>query len=138
MTLFGQWLLYLCLGMQRLLSLLLLCGILGQATVRTAWTLHYQWNRAAYMARCINKDKPNLHCNGQCGFMKQIAAHEKSRSKAPQLPENFSEIKDIQLFFEPNTLFCLSTPSLQTKAVLPAYLAFVPEAPVSDIFRPPA
>lgn len=124
--------------MQRLISILLLCGILGQATIRTAWTLHYQWNRATYVAKCENKDKPNLHCEGKCAFMKQLAARENNNSKAPQLPEHFTQIKDIQLFFEPVT-----DPNLLGAAIVmltgyPPYLRSEPIAPVADIFHPPA
>lgn len=124
--------------MRRILSLLLIFAIFGQATIRTAWTLHYQWNRAQYMEHCINKARPNLHCNGQCGFMKQIAAQEKKRGKEPQLPENFSEIKDIQLFFESAFFPYIPVPEPLDWVALPPYGMFVPEAPVTDIFRPPA
>ncbi len=124
--------------MQRFISILLLCGILGQASVRTAWTLHYQWNRAVYIAQCVNKDKPNLHCDGQCAFMKQMAAHEKNGSKEPQLPDNFREIKDIQLFFESPALPVFFRSADENAIALPYYQVFLPEAPVSGIFRPPA
>ncbi len=129
---------YLRTEMKRLLSFLLLCGILGQATIRTGFALHYQWNRAAYIKRCVNKDKPYLHCNGQCGFMKEIAAQEKSRNKEPQLPENFSEIKDIQLFFESAAFPYVVMPTMMDIVALPDYRVFVPEAPIAEIFRPPA
>ncbi|MBK6993589.1 MAG: hypothetical protein KA138_16605 [Saprospiraceae bacterium] len=124
--------------MQRFLSILLVCGILGQASIRTAWTLHYQWNRATYVAQCINKDKPSLHCDGKCAFKKQMAAREKNGSKEPQLPENFREIKDIQLFFEfPSYLNIVDT-GLWSAVALPPCRASLPDAPVADIFRPPA
>jgi len=124
--------------MQRFLTFLIICGILGQATIRTAWTLHYQLNRAAYLAKCVNKDKPGLHCDGQCAFKKQMEARERSQNKEPRLPENFSEIKDIQLFFEGQYLPCFSMVAYPESASFSPYQTHVPEAPASDVFRPPA
>jgi hypothetical protein len=124
--------------MQRITVILLLCGIFGQVSFRTAWTLHYQWNRAVYVAKCVNKDKPSLHCDGKCAFKKQMAAREKNSNKEPQLPDNFHNIKDIQLFFEaPTTPFIVELERLNL-ATPPPYQAVPPEAPVADIFHPPA
>jgi len=124
--------------MQRLLSILLLFGILGQATVRTAWTLHYQWNRATYIAKCENKDKPKLHCEGKCAFMKQLAAREKNNSREPQLPESFTQIRDIQLFFEPFSDLQIVGTETMAKTRYPLYLRRMPIPPVEDVFHPPA
>lgn len=129
---------YLCRTMLRFLSFLLICGILGQASIRTAWALQYQWNRAVYMAKCVNKDKPNLHCDGKCAFKKQMAAREKNNPKAPQLPDNFTEIKDIQLFFESSSFPCLAVAAYWKAVALPPYWAFLPDAPTTSVFRPPA
>jgi hypothetical protein len=124
--------------MQRVLTFLIICGILGQATLRTAWTLHYQLNRAAYLAKCVNKDKPSLHCDGKCAFKAQMDAREKNQNKEPRLPENFSEIKDIQLFFEEQTTPFFSVLEQLESTSFPPYLAHRPEAPASAPFRPPA
>ncbi|MBC7775808.1 MAG: hypothetical protein H7246_10280 [Phycisphaerae bacterium] len=128
---------YLCARMQRFITFLLICGILGQASIRTAWTLHYQLNRALYIAQCENKGKPSLHCDGKCAFKKQMAAHEKNGSKAPQLPENFREIKDIQLFFETQSFPLFSIAENEEAITFSPYRVYLPEAPSSGIFRPP-
>ena len=124
--------------MHRFLSFILLCGILGQASIRTAWTLHYQWNRATYIAQCENKDKPSLHCDGKCAFKKQIAAREKNKSKVPQLPQQFHELKDIQLFFESAEVLAFTNTRCERAVTLPPYQVFLPDEPVEDVFRPPA
>ncbi|MCC7466031.1 MAG: hypothetical protein IT261_07170 [Saprospiraceae bacterium] len=122
--------------MKYALTIVLLCGIIGQAAIRTAWTIHYQWNRAAYLEKCVNKDKPNLHCNGQCAFMKEMAAREKSQE--PQLPENFREIKDIQLFFETEQMFVLCAGNDYQAGELPPYQCAQPDPPARGILKPPA
>lgn len=124
--------------MQRYLSILLVIGIFGQASIRTAWTLHYQWNRAAYLAKCVNKDKPYLQCNGQCAFMKEVAAREQKNTQEPRLPEGFREIKDLQLFFETPVFLRFTTSHFSVALELPPYQVRIPDAPVAEIFKPPA
>ena len=129
---------YLCQVMQRIIIFLLLCSVIGQASIRTMWTLHYQWNRAAYIAQCENKNKPKLHCDGKCALKKQMTSQEKSDPGAPQLPDSFREIKDIQLFFEEQSLPSLPTADRESAMALPPYQVYLPEASVSGVFRPPA
>lgn len=127
---------YLCMVMRFVFLILLLCGIIGQATIRTAWTIQYQMNRAEYLAKCVNKDKPKLHCNGQCAFMKEIAAREKSQE--PLLPESFQLVKDLQLFFEPVGLPYLTLEITGRKNIpLSASWALL-ESPLHGIIKPPA
>jgi len=44
-------------------------------------TVDYQLNLPEYLAKCINKDKPQIHCNGQCVLMKKIREKEKEETK---------------------------------------------------------
>lgn len=116
----------------------LLFTILGQAFVRTAWVLHYQWNLAAYMEKCENKAKPSLHCNGKCHLKKQIAASENQDPAKPVLPNSFHEFKDIQLFFEPLAALPTFTDEHDEAVALPLYPVFLSDAPIAGVFRPPA
>jgi len=122
----------------RLLIFTLMFSILSHAFVRTAWVLHYQWNLAAYMEQCENKARPSLHCNGKCHLKKQIAASEGQDPARPQLPDSFREFKDIQLFCEPLEVFPVVTDGCEEAVALPLYQAFLPDAPVVAVFRPPA
>ena len=120
-----------------LVSILILC-ILGQAFVRTAWVLHYQWNLSAYLEQCENKAKPSLHCNGKCHLNKKIAASENRDPAKPELPNSFHQIKDISLFFEPTADLPLFIYERDAAVVMPLYRVFLPTAPVDFVFRPPA
>ena len=127
--------------MKQFCIFLLIVSITGQAFVRTAWTLHYQWNRAVYLEQCENRDKPKLNCDGKCHLKKKIAASENAtpNPKAPSLPAGFRQIHDIQLYFE-------SFEYLPRLVNVPArlmpspsfYGRFLPEVPLDGIFRPPA
>lgn len=52
-----------------------------QSFYRSIMAVDYQINLPDYIAKCINKDKPMLHCNGQCELMKKIREKEKEESK---------------------------------------------------------
>ena len=126
-------------AMKRLFSLLMICGILGQAFVRTAWTLHYQWDRAVYLKNCENRDKADLHCDGKCYLKKKMAASENPGPKEPQLPAGFHQIKDIQLFYESFEVFvCFETTRLLSPKFPTNIFQFPKEAPLAGIFKPPA
>lgn len=124
--------------MKQVFAFLLISCIAGQAFVRTAWTLHYQWNRAVYLKNCENRDKTNLHCDGKCFLKKKMAASENTNPKEPQLPAGFHQIKDIQLYFEPSALLpCLGAREL-TALPLPYTRKCPGDAPLAGVFRPPA
>ncbi len=125
--------------MKQFLSLFLACCIFGQASVRTAWTLHYQWNRAVYLKNCENRDKADLHCDGKCYLKKKIAASENANPKEPQLPAGFRQIKDIQLYFESSDIFPpFEVANISAKKFPINVERFLPDAPLAGVFKPPA
>ena len=127
------------LKMKQIFVIVLIGCISGQAFVRTAWTLHYQWNRTVYLQSCENRDKPALHCDGKCYLKKKMAVSENNNPTAPRLPESFHQIKDIQLFFEPGDLFSgLPNISFRLSSLPPFMRRFLSDAPAAGIFKPPA
>jgi hypothetical protein len=123
--------------MRRVFIFLMTVSVLGQAWVRSAWTLDYYLNPTAYLVACENKYRPELDCEGQCCLKKEIAASENADPDKPSLPEGFRVLKDIQLFFESSELlpwmFCEGQ----------AYnCPFFTESAISDaliqgVFKPP-
>jgi hypothetical protein len=126
--------------MKRYLILLMVGCISAQSFVRTAWTLHYQWNRAVYLKNCENRDKSDMHCDGKCYLKKQMAASENGDPKAPELPSGFRQIKDVQLFFEdaePVTIVAIAP--AEAGRSLPPFAAYrLPTPPLAGVFKPPA
>ena len=124
--------------MKRFFSLLIICSIIGQASVRTLWTLHYQLDRVAYLKKCENKDKPKLHCDGKCYLKKQMGVKASDNSKEPSLPDSFREIKDLQLYCEsmlPSLFLCAVA---EPRQALPPFLFPRSRALLMGVFRPPA
>lgn len=122
--------------MRRICSILLLLCILGQASVRTLLVLHYLLDKSEYLSKCENKSRPNLHCDGKCYLKKQMG-DTGDPSKAPRLPEQFRQIRDIQLYFESPTSFTIYRDVDQEKLALPPFLFSIPISASSRVFRPP-
>lgn len=124
--------------MKQIFVFLLIGCISAQSFVRTAWTIHYQWNRAVYLKNCENRDKPNLHCDGKCYLKKKMAASENNNPKEPRLPEGFRQIQDIQLFFESFDLFPRLAGIPEGLTAIPRYTRrFLPDVSPAGIFKPP-
>lgn len=127
------------LPMRYLIVTLLAMAMLGQAFVRTAWVLHYQWNRAQYLEKCENKFKPSMHCNGKCQLRKRlIATHESQDPAAPRLPERFFQQSDLQLFVEPLPEFPAFCIEEIAPAPLPLYAFTLPSVALGQVFHPPS
>jgi len=81
---------------------------------------------------CENRDKPWLHCNGKCYFMKKIKqAEEREKSDERQSQKNHIQETFFQLYstiqFHTHLLQLINTP----------YHAPVPPLVNKVIFRPP-
>ena len=74
----------------KVVILLLIVCIISSGFLRFFIYAGFQLNQKYIAANlCINKDKPWLHCNGKCYFMKKIKqAHEKEKSEESQSQKN--------------------------------------------------
>jgi len=59
----------------------LLVALALQSFYRSIMTVEYQIHLPDYLAKCVNKDRPQLHCNGQCVLMKKIRESEQQEQK---------------------------------------------------------
>lgn len=113
--------------------------MLGQAIVRTAWVIHYQWNKAVYLKYCENKDRPKLHCDGKCYLKKKVAAAETpSDQGAPVLPKGFCNGKDLQVFWETPFQLLLEPAEMSETSGSHLYAALASHPHLYGVFRPPA
>lgn len=67
--------------MIRFCAYILLVALTLQSFYRSIMAVDYQINLPDYIAKCINKDKPQLDCDGQCVLMKKIREKEKEDTK---------------------------------------------------------
>ncbi|MCC3160667.1 hypothetical protein LJ737_25740 [Hymenobacter sp. 15J16-1T3B] len=83
--------------MRQAIAVLLLCSLsvhcAGRLGIVASW-----WLQRDYVARvlCINRDKPQLHCNGKCHLRKELKAADAREAK--QQPGNHKQaFQDIVL-----------------------------------------
>lgn len=84
---------------------------------------------------CVNKDKPEMHCNGRCVLAGKLKKAEQNEEK--QRAENM-EKTSVLFFCKMNKLEVNSALSdEQSGNFNPFYLKFKPSTFSNDIFKPP-
>lgn len=96
--------------------------------------LEYQIRLPEYLAKCINLDRPQLHCNGSCVLMEKIREKEEEEKKRNLVVYEYSTLyvhKDY-------AVFTLSQPNkeIHQSHFLP-YLVDYRFKYNTPIFRPP-
>ena len=90
-------------------TILLLVAFITQTFRQAAIVGGYYIDNQQYAKNCINKSKPQLHCNGKCQMMKKLKQEQKKDQQTPdRKPEKsidqYCSLKNIThtLFFEIN------------------------------------
>jgi len=76
----------------KLIASLLLLAIMLQMLNRALVYVDYYTNTAAYFAKCENKGRPAMRCNGKCQVMKKLAENEKEEQQHPERRMGFDEL----------------------------------------------
>jgi hypothetical protein len=69
---------------KRIAALMLTLVFLAQAFSRYFIVADYYLDTAAYIAKCINKDRPQMHCNGRCQLCKKLQAQDNTDKQNPE------------------------------------------------------
>jgi hypothetical protein len=110
----------------------MLLGLLLQTFQGFAIMGDYYLNTSAYAKNCINKARPQMHCNGKCQMMKKLKQEEKKSAQSPEKNTNKNSILSSKSFFTTLSF-------LYTGTVIP-YISMLPLSPVSrsyPFFHPP-
>lgn len=76
-------------------TILLMFLLLVQTFSKGVWELNYQLNKAYVTENlCVNKSRPQLHCNGKCQLAKKLA-EEENNSKASGTASSKSNTIDV-------------------------------------------
>ncbi|MFD2742584.1 MULTISPECIES: hypothetical protein [Sphingobacterium] len=78
--------------MKKSLVIIILLALTMQSLYRVLMVLDYQVHIPDYLAKCINIDKPQLHCNGQCELMKQIRDREEKEAQQNMYKYEYSSL----------------------------------------------
>ena len=116
-------------------AIILLCAFALQSFNGALILVSYYSNTAAYSKDCVNKFRPQLHCEGKCVMMKKIIEAEK---KDQQTPVPNLEIKN-DVFTAGNLFIPIARLSLTRKT---NYTLSLPGEALTGflqgIFHPPA
>lgn len=108
--------------MRQALAILLLCSLSVQCAGRFGIVAGW-WLNQEYIARvlCINRDKPQLKCNGRCHLRKELKAQEE-REQKQQTGGKQAAPESLTLFCAAVTPLRLTPPAAFSVAV--RYAAF--------------
>nr|WP_121271171.1 hypothetical protein [Pedobacter schmidteae] len=71
--------------MKNVISLTLIFALGFQCLAKLGWITVYQLNKTYISTQlCENRNKPELHCNGQCFLKKKLAQAEKNEREAAE------------------------------------------------------
>lgn len=122
---------------RKILCVLVLLGIIAQTSLRFGWTVYYYARKSTFVQQCVNRDKPQLHCDGKCVLMQRLKSEDERRN--PMMPDVLRNLGDEILFFEPTPIFHLNSRLSAVECSQPIGREETrPEAPASGIFKPPA
>ena len=95
---------------------------------------YYYLDRSDFIAQfCVNKDKPEMHCNGKC-HLKKVVKQETNTDQ--QAPSKKVTLKEVLLYFEkPKT--CILSPFVEKNDKLPNYTNLYRYIKITDFYHPP-
>lgn len=83
--------------MQRFTAILFLFLVSSPVLIKTGILGWYFWNKAAIVAKyCINKARPDLHCDGKCYLAAKLKKADHSDEKLPASPTPAKEDKRLE------------------------------------------
>jgi len=119
---------------KKTLAWILLMAFGTQTFGNNLFLLDYQVNKSRFAKNCVNKARPQMHCNGQCQLMKKIKQEQKKDEQNPQrMLENRTEVLSFTCDFTTGVRINYYIIDL-------AKTTYLPGNPVHrsfDIFHPP-
>lgn len=123
--------------MKQTLAYLLCALLLFQSFGRELLVVSYELNKADITARyCVNKARPQLHCDGKCHLARQLRKTDGADRKAPA-----GSVAKVKFEVLPTAArLAFSAPRRWPQALPPfaaATAARYADAPAASVFRPP-
>ena len=118
--------------MQRVFSSIMTLIFLFVVSQQAVVVMHFKLNQKAITEQfCINKNKPELHCNGKCYLNKELQETENTDS------EKILNTKNFDLVFYSNIAYEIETPNVIKTKVKLIYIEFHHSEPYLEVLVPP-
>jgi len=85
--------------LKRLATSVLLLTLILQSFSGAGIFINYYVNYSFYVKNCENKNRPAMHCNGQCQLMKEWKKAENSKNHPVERPQQRNESLSSRSFF---------------------------------------
>lgn len=72
--------------LKKMIAMLLLVAFALQTFSRPFITFNYLVNTKAFAKNCMNKTRPQIHCNGKCQMLKKLRQTEKNEATPDKNP----------------------------------------------------
>jgi hypothetical protein len=126
--------LYICLVIQRVFSIILLFTISMQMFSKLFIVVNYQLNKTEIARKyCENKAKPKMHCDGKCHLKKQL----KKEEKREQTPFSKDSKEKIELQYFAETAYSFHSQITIATGISTAYSFSVSASLPQGVFQPP-
>lgn len=113
---------------------ILLVTLTLQSFYRNIMAMDYQIHLTDYLAKCINLDRPQLHCDGQCVLMQKIKEKEQKEGQKNLVVYEYSALYVHKEY----TPFAMDHPYEEVyEGSFPPYLIDYSFDFNKPIFRPP-
>lgn len=120
--------------LKQFVAAFMLLTFMGQTFSNALIVADYYINTESFAVNCENKDKPQLHCNGQCQMTKQLEKENKKDQTNPdRKSENKVEVISSKSFYA--EIDIESTPNTNQYSL--HYNAGNPIQRSASIFHPP-
>lgn len=128
--------------MRRFLPTLLLLVLVSQNLLRLGVLAWYEYNRDFIAAAfCINRDRPDLHCDGKCYLQKQLQKLDCCAGEAPASAADSPVKKQVKaespVFLVPGSPFWGFAAAEWPEPVVFTAPAHFSQWRAADIFHPP-
>lgn len=122
--------------LKKIVAILVLVGILLQTFNQVVIVAQFYANRA-YIAKnlCENKDKPQMHCEGQCCLKKRLA--QEAKQQAPGSSEQKTK-EEVLLFYSVANFDIVHQTTFYVSQVFVHYDELFTASYAASIFHPPS
>jgi len=118
--------------MQRVFSSIMTLIFLFVVSQQAVVVMHFKLNQIAITEQfCINKNNPELHCNGKCYLSKELQETKNTDS------EKILNTKNFDLVFYSNIAYEIETPNVIKTKVKLIYIEFHHSEPYLEVLVPP-
>ena len=116
-------------------AIVILICLVVQSTIQLGILGYYQANKE-YITRnfCVNKDKPQLHCNGKCHLKKLI---KKADREQDQSGSRVNTEQQVTVFILPAQQQLLHKATEEPVTHKTCYTTSVYTSPLNSVFHPP-